>query len=69
MIEVLEFLHAEWAGAPLVIWLAGTIIFAFLLLTLALVLVRRIHLQWKGSKRQFLVETDNVTTRARGKKR
>jgi hypothetical protein len=69
MTEILEFLHAEWAGAPLAIWLAGAGILVFFLFALKLAPIRRIHLQWKGRKHQLLIETDNVTVGAGKKKR
>jgi len=54
-----QFLITNWAGAPLVIWLGGALILSVCLLTITVLCVRKIRVEWKTRKRLLLIETDN----------
>lgn len=59
MTEIGKCLITTWAGAPLAIWLGGGLILSVFLLTIIILCVRKIRVEWKTRKRLLLIETDN----------
>jgi len=56
----LSLLQTSWAGAPLAIWLGGGVLFIGILVAILVLCVRRIRIEWKSGKRQFVIETSNA---------
>ncbi len=59
MTELEQLLTARGAGAPLVIWLIGSLILSVLFLSIVVLCVRNLHVEWKGKTRFFRLKTDN----------
>lgn len=55
MKELQDALLKEWAGVPIVLWLAG-----MLLLSMIILGVRRTRIHYKGRERDFILETDST---------
>jgi hypothetical protein len=66
MSEIQKILLTEWAGAPLVIWLAGIVLFVFIV---GRVRVRDLRIKFKGRDREILLETDHAVTKAKRDRR
>ena len=52
-----EILLTNWAGAPVAIWLIVLVMLAIVLITIAVLFVERIRVEWNGSKRQLIIES------------
>jgi hypothetical protein len=60
MNELWQMLGSRWAGAPLIIWLAGFALGVFAVLALIIILVRTIRIGCKSRKLEFAFESDNT---------
>jgi hypothetical protein len=53
-----EILLTNWAGAPMAIWLIVAALLATVLVTIAVLFVGRIRVEWNGNKRQLIIESN-----------
>jgi hypothetical protein len=65
MNEFVKLLQTEWLGAPILIWLVGSVLFGLILVVVVVLCGHKIYVMMKDGKRQIIIGTNDAPSSAK----